>query len=237
MPAAAEDVDAERNCLLAKLSGARVHLAHVSTRGAVEAVRRAKEKGLKVTCEVAPHHWALTDEAVQDYDTNTKMSPPLRSQDHIDALLEGLGDGTVDAIASDHAPHHADEKALEYDQAPFGVIGLETSVGLAMDRLVSPGVISLERLIELSSTNPARILSLQDRGTFRTGARADVTLLDPECVWTFDVSRSKSKSRNTPFSGFRFSGAAVATIVGGRIVYLRPEYVRVQRHATEALLR
>src|SRR5205814_6753285 len=133
----AEEVDAERDCALAELTGARVHLAHVSTRGAIDAVRRAKEKGLKVTCEVAPHHWALTDEAVQDYDTNTKMSPPLRSQDHIDALLEGLGDGTVDAIASDHSPHHADEKALEYDQAPFGIIGLETSVRLAMDRLVS----------------------------------------------------------------------------------------------------
>src|SRR6266481_3280432 len=121
MPAAAEEVDAERNCLLAELTGAHLHLAHVSTRGAIEAVRRAKEKGLPVTCEVAPHHWTLTDEAVADYDTNTKMSPPLRSQDHLDALLEGLRDGTIDAIATDHAPHHADEKALEYDQAPFGI--------------------------------------------------------------------------------------------------------------------
>src|SRR6266550_3360525 len=226
MPAAAEEVDAERDCALAELTGARVHLAHVSTRGAIDAVRRAKERGLKVTCEVVPHHWTLTDEAVQDYDTNTKMSPPLRSLDHIEAIREGLRDGTIDAIASDHAPHHADEKALEYDQAPFGIIGLETSVGLAVDRLVSSGLISLERLIDLCATNPARILSLQDRGTFCAGARADVTLLDPECVWTFDVSRSKSKSRNTPFDGYRFSGAAVATIVGGRIVYLRPEYAR-----------
>jgi dihydroorotase len=179
----------------------------------------------------------LTDEAVQDYDTNTKMSPPLRSQGHIDALLEGLGDGTVDAIASDHAPHHADEKALEYDQAPFGIIGLETSVGLAMDRLVSAGVISLERLIELCATNPARILSLQDRGTFRAGTRADVTILDHECVWTFDVARSKSRSRNTPFDGYRLSGAAIATIVGGRVVYLQEEYSQVRkRQAGEALL-
>ena len=238
MPAAAEEVDAERDCALAELTGARVHLAHVSTRGAIDAVRRAKEKGLAVTCEVAPHHWTLTDEAVQDYDTNTKMSPPLRSPDHIEAIREGLRDGTIDAIASDHAPHHADEKALEYDQAPFGIIGLETSVGLALDRLVSSGLISLERLIELCATNPARILSLQDRGTFRAGARADVTLLDPECVWTFDASRSKSKSRNTPFSGFRFSGAAIATVVGGRIVYLHQDYARVlQRRHAEATVR
>src|ERR1051326_8383124 len=146
MPAAAEEVDAIRDCALAELTGARMHLAHVSTRGALEAVRRAKQNGLAVTCEVAQHHWTLTDEAVQDYDTNTKMSPPLRSQDHIDAILDGLRDGTIDAIASDHAPHHADEKELEFDQAPFGIIGLETSVGLAFDRLVRPGIISLERI-------------------------------------------------------------------------------------------
>src|SRR5437016_7959568 len=158
MPAAAEEVDAERNCLLAEMTGARLHLAHVSTRGAIDAMRRAKEKGLTVTCEVAPHHWTLTDEAVQDYDSNTKMSPPLRSQDHVDAILEGLRNGTIDAIASDHAPHHADEKELEFDQAPFGIVGLETSIGLALDRLVNEGVITLERLVELCSTNPARIL-------------------------------------------------------------------------------
>ena len=166
MPAAAEEVDAERDCVLAELTGARVHLAHLSTRGAIEAVRRAKQKGLQVSCEVAPHHWALTDEACEGFDTNTKMSPPLRSQDHVDAILEGLRDGTIDAIASDHAPHHMDEKALEYDEAPFGIVGLETTVGLAMDRLVKEGVISLERFIELSSTNPARILTLKDRGNY-----------------------------------------------------------------------
>ena len=130
MPAAAEEMDAARDCALAQLTGARVHLAHVSTRGAIEAVRRAKEAGLMLTCEVAPHHWALTDAAVEGYDTNTKMSPPLRSPDHVEAILEGLSDGTIDAIATDHAPHHADEKALEYDQAPFGIVGLETAVGL-----------------------------------------------------------------------------------------------------------
>src|SRR5215831_15175157 len=233
MPAAAEEVDALRDCALAELTGARVHLAHVSTRGAIAAVRRAKEKELSVTCEVAPHHWTLSDEAVQDYDTNTKMSPPLRSQDHIEAILEGLRDGTIDAIATDHAPHHADEKALEFDEAPFGIIGLETAVGLAFERLVRPGIISLERLVELCSTNPARILSLHDRGTLRAGARADVTILDPEFAWTFDVSRSKSKSRNTPFDAYRLTGAAIATIVNGRLVFIHPEYLRVtDKHQT-----
>lgn len=224
MPAAAEEVDAERNCLLAELTGARVHLAHVSTRGAIECVRRAKEKGLRVTCEAAPHHWTLTDSAVEDYDTNTKMSPPLRSQDHVDAVLEGLRDGTIDIIASDHAPHHADEKALEYDQAPFGIVGLETAVGLAFEHLVNAGVISLERLVELCSTNPARIFSLEERGTLRAGARADLTILDPELAWTFDASRSKSRSRNTPFDGCAFRGGTVATLVAGRVVYLHPDY-------------
>jgi dihydroorotase len=233
MPAAAEEVDAERDCALAELTGASVHLAHVSTRGAVAAVRRAKEKGLKVSCEVAPHHWTLTDAAVENYDTNTKMSPPLRSQDHIDAILEGLRDGTIDAIASDHAPHHMDEKALEFDEAPFGIIGLETTVGLAFAGLVRAGVISLERLVELCATNPARILSLQDRGAFRNGSRADVTILDPESVWTYEVARSKSKSRNTPFAGRQFTGAAVGTIVGGRIAYLRGDYVALHKQTVD----
>ena len=227
MPAAAEEVDAERNWRLAELTGARLHLAHVSTRGAIDAVRRAKHKGLPVTCEVAPHHWTLTDEAVQDYDTNTKMSPPLRSEDHLAAIIAGLQDGTIDAIASDHAPHHADEKALEYDQAPFGIVGLETTVGLAMQRLVNEGLISLERLVELCATHPAQILNLEDRGTLRTRARADVTIIDPEMTWTFDVARSKSKSRNTPFDGYSFRGGVVATIVAGRILYLHPDYTRI----------
>jgi dihydroorotase len=225
MPAAAEEVDAERNCLLAELTGARLHLAHVSTRGAIDAVRRAKQKGLPVTCEVAPHHWTLTDEAVQDYDTNTKMSPPLRNKEHLDAIFAGLRDGTIDAIASDHAPHHADEKALEYDQAPFGIVGLETTVGLAMRGLVNEGVISLERLVELCATNPARILALENHGTLRSRARADVTIIDPEMSWTFDVARSKSKSRNTPFHGYEFRGGVVATIVSGRVVYHHPDYL------------
>jgi dihydroorotase len=225
MPAAAEDVHVIRDCVLAELTGAAVHIAHVSTKGSIQAVRRAKEMGLPVTCEVAPHHWTLTDEAVVDYDTNTKMSPPLRSREHVDALLEGLKDGTIDAIATDHAPHHADEKALEFDRAPFGITGLETALGLAFD-LVHQGVIDLERLVALCSTNPARIFGLQERGSLAENSHADVTILDPTCEWVFDVTSSKSKSRNTPFHGRSMMGAAVATIVGGRLVYLNPDYSR-----------
>jgi dihydroorotase len=228
IPAAAEEMDAVRDCALAELTGARVHLAHVSTRGAIEAVRRAKDAGLSVTCEVAPHHWALTDESVEGYDTNTKMNPPLRSREHVEAILEGLRDGTIDAIATDHAPHHADEKALEYDQAPFGIIGLETGVGLALDRLVHEGIIGLERLVELCSLNPARIFNLQERGTLRPGAWADVTILDPDLRWTFEAAKSKSKSRNTPFNGLTMRGAAVVSIVGGRIIHRHPEFERIR---------
>lgn len=227
MPAAAEELDAVRDCALAELTGGRVHIAHISTKGALDAVRRAKERGLAVTCEVAPHHWALTDEAVETYDTNMKMSPPLRSREHVEAIMEALRDGTIDAIATDHAPHHRDEKDLEFDHAPFGITGLETAVGLALDRLVHSGTISLERLVALCSANPARIFSLKDRGTLRKGACGDVTILDPDLLWTFDASQSKSKSRNTPFDGLRMRGAAVATVVGGRILYRHPEFARL----------
>lgn len=221
IPALAEESDAARDCALAELTGARVHLAHVSTRGAIDAVRRAKERGAHVTCEVAPHHFTLTDAACEGFDTNTKMNPPLRSREHLDAVLEAIADGTVDAIATDHAPHHADEKALEFDHAPFGITGLETAVGLALDRLVHGGRVSLERLVELFSVNPARIFRLEGRGTLKVGAWGDVTVLDPDLRWTFDASRSKSKSRNTPFDGYTFQGAAVATIVSGRVVHRR----------------
>jgi dihydroorotase len=226
MPAAAEDVDVVRDCVLARLTGARVHIAHVSTRGAIEAVRRAKQEGLAVSCEVTPHHWTLTDEAVAEYDTNSKMSPPLRSKAHVEAVLEGIKDGTIDAIATDHAPHHADEKALEFDEAPFGITGLETAVGLAFD-LVHTGLVGLDRIVELCSTNPARIFGLNDRGSLKQNAHADITILDPQYEWIFDNTRSKSKSRNTPFHGRAMHGAAIATIVGGRLVYLHPDYSRL----------
>jgi dihydroorotase len=234
-PALAEELDAMRDCALAELTGARIHLAHVSTRGALEAVRRAKERGLAVTCEVAPHHFTLTDEAVRDYDTNTKMCPPLRSLEHLEAIIEALRDGTIDAIATDHAPHHADEKSLEYDHAPNGITGLETAVGLALDRLVGEGVIDLARLVELCSVNPARIFKLAGRGTLRPGAWGDVTILDPDLEWAFDAAHSQSKSRNTPFDNWTMRGATVVAIVAGLIVYRR-EVEQSSLHARQPTL-
>ncbi len=222
MPALAEEIDAVRDIILAKETGAHIHIAHVSTRGAIEAVRRAKNEGINVTCEVAPHHFTLTDKDVEGYDTNTKMAPPLRSDEHLEAILEGLKDGTIDAIATDHAPHHADEKSLEYDRAPFGITGLETAVGLALTKLVHTGTIDLFRLVELCSANPARILKLAGRGTLAPGSIADITIIDPELKWTYRNADSRSKSRNSPVDGYELHGAAVATIVAGKIVYRRP---------------
>ncbi len=221
MPALAEEIDAVRDILLAKETGAHIHIAHISTKGAIEIVRRAKNEGINVTCEVTPHHFTLTDKVVEGYDTNTKMSPPLRSKEHLEAILEGLRDGTIDAIATDHAPHHADEKALEYDRAPMGITGLETAIGLAFNELVHKGVIDLVRLIELCSTNPAKIFKLKGRGTLKVGSVADITILDPDLIWTYRNADSKSKSKNSPFDDWKFQGAATAAIVSGRIVYRR----------------
>ncbi len=221
MPALAEDLDVVRDILLAKETGAHIHIAHVSTKGAIEIIRRAKNEGINVTCEVTPHHFTLTDKIVEGYDTNTKMAPPLRSQEHLEAILEGIKDGTIDAIATDHAPHHADEKALEYDRAPFGITGLETAVGLAFNELVHKGVIDLAKLVQLCSTNPAKIFKLQNRGTLVPGSFADVTIIDPDLEWTYRNADSKSKSKNSPFDNWKFFGGVVATIVGGRIVYRR----------------
>lgn len=219
MPALAEDIDVVRDIILAKETGSHVHIAHVSTKGAIEAVRRAKSEGINVTCEVTPHHFTLTDKSVEGYDTNTKMAPPLRSEEHLEAIIEGIKDGTIDAIATDHAPHHADEKALEYDRAPFGITGLETAIGLAFNELVHMGVIGLERLVEMCSANPARIFNLKGRGTLTPGSIADVTIIDPHKKWTYRGADSRSKSRNSPFEGWEFTGRAVATIVGGRVVF------------------
>ena len=237
MPALAEDLDAVRDIILAKETGSHIHIAHVSTAGAIEAIRRAKNEGINVTCEVTPHHFTLTDAIVAGpqtqssvsqhadegargpYDTNTKMAPPLRSEEHLAAIVEGIKDGTIDAIATDHAPHHADEKALEYDRAPFGITGLETAIGLAFNELVHKGVIGLERLVEMCSANPARIFNLQGRGTLKPGSIADLTIIDPQRKWTYRGADSRSKSRNSPFEGWEFTGRAVATIVGGKIVF------------------
>jgi dihydroorotase len=223
MPALAEELDAVRDVILASETGARVHIAHISTKGALEIVRRAKNEGINVTCEVTPHHFTLTDREVEGYDTNTKMSPPLRGEEHLEAILEAIKDGTIDAIATDHAPHHADEKALEYDRAPFGIIGLETAVGLAFERLVHAGIVDLARLVELFSTNPAKIFGLKTRGTLKVGSIADVTIIDPDLNWTYKISDTKSKSKNTPFDNRNFTGAPVATIVGGQIVYRKSD--------------
>lgn len=220
MPGAAEDIQVARDCMLAELTGARVHIAHISTARSVAFVREAKRRGLPVTCEVTPHHFTLTDAEVarRGFDTNTKMAPPLRSAADLEAVLEGLADGTIDAIATDHAPHHANEKMLEFDRAPFGIIGLETALPLAVDRLVGRGVITLERMVELFSTRPARIFGLAG-GTLAAGSPADVTIFDPERVVRIDASKFQSRSRNTPFDGWELKGAPVATIVGGRVVW------------------
>ena len=217
--ALAEEIDVVRDIRIAKETGAHIHIAHVSTKGAIEAVRLAKNEGINVTCEVTPHHFTLTDSSVEGYDTNTKMAPPLRSEEDLEAVIEGIKDGTIDAIASDHAPHHADEKALEYDRAPFGITGLETSIGLAMTELIHKGIIGLERFVELYSTAPAKILRLAGRGTLKAGSVADITILDPDKQWTYINSESRSKSRNSPFDGRQFRGGVVATIVGGHVVY------------------
>ena len=219
MPALAEDLDAIRDIHLAEVTGAHIHIAHVSTKGTVDAIRDAKARGVNVTTEVTPHHFTLTDEAVEGYDTNTKMAPPLRSTEHRDAMLEGLADGTIDAIATDHAPHHEDEKALEYDAAPFGITGLETAIGLSFRELIDKGVIGLEKFVELCSTNPAKIMKMTGRGTLTPGSVGDVTIIDPDLIWTYDSTASKSK--NSPFMGTEFKGAATTTIVSGKIVYQR----------------
>ena len=221
--AASEDVMVGRNILLAARTGARFHVAHLSTAGSLEMVREAKRRGLAVSCEVTPHHFTLIDEDIKDYDTNYKMKPPLRSRQDREALLKGLADGTVDAIATDHAPHAGSEKMQEFDSAPFGIIGFETALGLAVDRLFHTGLLTLPRLVELLSTNPARIVGLDrgglDRGTLKPGAVADITVFDPERRWTYDVNQSSSRSRNTPFHGMSFRGGPVATIVAGKIVW------------------
>jgi dihydroorotase len=215
MSSAAEESHVARDIMLAELTGARVHIAHISTAGSVELVRRAKRQGLAVTCEVTPHHLALTDAAVVGFDTNTKMSPPLRSEEDRTALFEGVRDETVDAIATDHAPHHSDEKMLDYDHAPSGVVGLETALGIALTVLHHTSGVSLSRIVELLTIGPARAFLLPG-GTLATGSPADITIFDPEREWTVDAQRLKSKSRNTPFPGWKLRGQVVATFVEGK---------------------
>ena len=217
MSRTAEDSHVARDLMLAELTGARVHIAHISTAGSVEMVRRAKKQGLAITCEVTPHHLALTDAAVVGFDTNTKMNPPLRSEEDRLALIEGVRDGTIDAIATDHAPHHSDEKMLEYDRAPSGVVGLETALGIALTTLHHDGGIPIGRIIEMLTVGPARVFSLAC-GTLAEGSAADVTVFDAEREWTVDPLTFKSKSRNTPFAGWKLRGRVGQTFVAGRKV-------------------
>ncbi len=215
---AAEEVHVVRDCVLARQTGARLHIAHISTKPSVEAVKRAKEEGISVTCEATPHHLLLTDAQIASYDTNYKMNPPLRSQVDVDALVAALCSGVVDVIATDHAPHNINDKMLEFDRAPFGIVGLETAVSLILDRFVRTGLIGLERMVELFSTNPARILKLE-RGTLAVGSWADITLLDCERPSEVKNAELLSRSRNTPFGGWKLVGGPAMTIVRGRVVW------------------
>ena len=222
IPNAAESIWVERDISIAEMTGGHVHVAHMSARQSLRAVRTGKDRGIRVTAEVTPHHFVLTDEVLRSgggYDTNTKMNPPLREAADRDAMIEGLRDGSIDVIATDHAPHHADEKALEFDRAPFGIVGLETAVPLCFDRLVHTGVIGLPRLIELLSANPARVLGLPG-GTIREGDAADLTILSPDTSVTIEARHLRSKSKNTPFDGWTLKGAVAGTIVGGRAVFV-----------------
>ena len=221
IPGEAESIMAQRDIALAEMTGGRVHIAHMSARQTLDAGRYGKSRGANVTCEVAPHHFILTDAllaAPVPYDTNTKMNPPLREAADRDAMLQGIVDGSVDVIATDHAPHHYDEKHVEFDRAPFGITGLETCVPLCLDRLVHAGLISFSRLIELLSVNPARILRIPG-GSITEGAPADLTILAPDLHVKVEAKAMKSKSKNTPFDGWELRGGVAATIVGGRTVY------------------
>ncbi|MFM8282370.1 MAG: dihydroorotase [Planctomycetaceae bacterium] len=224
MPATAEEVMIGRDLALAASTGGRVHVMHVSTAGGVQLVRDAKARGIRVTAEACPHHFTLTDEALRGFDANCKMSPPLRTAADVEAIVAGLADGTIDCIATDHAPHSREKKMLELDRAPFGIVGLETAVGLAVTRLVATGRIDWPRLVDAMSTAPARILGVP-RGTLRPGAVADITVIDPQTTWEVDVADFRSKSVNSPFHGWTLRGRAVATIVAGRVKYRRPQPV------------
>jgi dihydroorotase len=218
IPGSSEDVMVARDIILAESLKTRVHIAHISTARSIRMVRRARREGVNVTCEVTPHHFSLSDENIRDYDSNYKMKPPLRSPEDIDAAIEGIVDGTIDAIATDHAPHTGNSKMQEFERCPFGVTGLETAVGLAIEKLYHPGKIDLMRLVELFTAGPARVIGL-DRGGLAIGSQADVTIFSLDAEWLFDVNRSLSKSKNSPFDQHRFRGGPIATIVAGKLVW------------------
>jgi dihydroorotase len=218
IPRSSEDVMVARDLILAEATQARYHVAHISSKHSVEMVAFAKQRGLPVTCEATPHHFTLADCEMRPYDSNYKMKPPLRERTDVEALLKGVVDGTIDAIATDHAPHPGSEKMQEFERCPFGIIGLETALGLSLEQLYHTGRVSISHLVRLFTQNPARILSL-GRGTLCSGAPADITLLSLDHNWRYDVNRSPSKSRNTPFHGHQFRGGPMATIVAGQLVW------------------
>jgi dihydroorotase len=220
IPAAAEDVMTSRDIALAEATGGRLHIMHVSTVNSIEALRRAKSRDVRVTAEATPHHFSLTDECLRTFDANFKMNPPLRGREHVEAVIAGLIDGTIDAIASDHAPHAKEKKMRELDQAPFGIVGLETTLGLVVTKLIEPGHLDWPTAIRKMSLNPARILGI-DKGTLQIGADADVTVIDPKVRWTVDPATFHSKSTNTPFAGWELTGRADTVIVGGRVKFQR----------------
>lgn len=218
IPSVAEEIMVGRDILLAKYVGARYHVAHISTLGTLEQVRSARERGIAVTCEITPHHFTLTDEAVDGFDTNTKMNPPLRGAADLQAMKEGLRDGTIDVIATDHAPHSLAEKQVEYVNAPFGIVGLETAIGLTVTQLVEPGIISLSRMVELMSVNPRKILQLPPIGIVK-GANANLTIIDISTEWTVDRKMFRSKSNNSPFHGYTLRGMAVGIVNNGQALF------------------
>jgi len=222
IPAEAEEIMAIRDILLARLTGGHIHLCHMSTKGSVELIRWGKERGINVTAEVCPHHLSLTEESVDGYNTNAKMNPPLRTAKDVEALQNGVKDGTIDVIATDHAPHHYDEKEREFADAPNGIIGLETALAVNLTWLVHRDIISVPMLVERMACAPARIFKLPG-GTLRRGALADITVFDPDVTWTVDPSRFRSKGRNTPYAGMELRGRVDCTLVDGRIVYRRAE--------------
>jgi dihydroorotase len=218
-PPISEEICIARDILLADYTASRLHVAHVSTKGAVELIRYAKRNGVNVTAEATPHHFTLTDDLIAErFDTNLKMNPPLRTKKDVESVIAGLQDGTLDCIACDHAPHSTEDKDVEFDLAPNGIIGLETSLGLAITHLVKPGLLSWSDLVERMSTNPARIMGL-DGGRLKKGSPADITVIDPEAVWKVNVDKFRSKSRNSPYNGKRLTGRAIMTVVNGRVVY------------------
>jgi dihydroorotase len=221
MPAVAEDAMVARDILLAEATGGRIHIMHISSQGSVELVRRAKRRNVRVTTEVCPHHFTLTDECLRTFDSNCKMSPPLRGEQDVAGCIAGLADGTIDVICTDHAPHALEKKMQELDQAPFGIVGLETALGLTVTKLIEPGHLTWPQAIEKLTINPARVLGLK-KGTLTVGADADITIIDPTREWTVDPQRFASKSSNSPFAGWKLTGRAETVLVAGRVKYQAP---------------